>query len=340
MTIKVTCEICAKKYQVSEKAAGKSLRCKGCGESIKIPLPDEKHAEDDDFVSLLDDAVELESKSKSISRAVRKPMVKAEKYKGDEGGPATRKEKPNNYREDLVATFLFLLDPANLFTFFMIWILLCCKDVILPFAGVFGLLGQIIILGWYSNYRFSIIYEAASGAKELPDLSPEEGFFFPMLQWIATWILVHFPAYFYLTVIILFRFVDPGVGGIPDLSLHGINEILPPLHLSIFVFLYCAGLFFWPILALSIAVGGFGTIFRIDLMIVTIYKSIAIYSFTASTIFLIAVIQLIMANPEFEIGIAGMIFIITLLLYIEFVALRMIGHYYHHFKQRFAWNWG
>lgn len=340
MTIKVTCETCAKKYQVSEKAAGKRVRCKACGESIKIPIPVVEHEEEDDFVSLLNDAVELESKSKTIPQVVRKPMVKAEKYQGDEEGPATRKEKPNSYQQDLIATFLFLLDPANLFTFVMIWILLCCKDVILPFAGVFGMFGQLIILGWYSNYRFSIIYEAAAGTKELPDLSPEEGFFIPMLQWVMTWILVHLPAYLYLAIVYFSGIANLEGGGIPGVALEGLSEILPLLHLGVFIFLYCAGLFFWPILALCVAVGGFQTIFRIDLMIATIYRTLVVYLFTASAIFITALVQIIVMVAARSVGIGTTVVVLTLVLYLEIVTLRMIGHYYHHFKKRFAWNWG
>lgn len=338
MTIKVSCGICGKNYKAPDKAAGKRLSCKECGESIKIPEPEAEH-DDDDFSSLLADAVELESKSKSIPQVARKPMVKAEKYQGDEDGPVTRK-KTNTYTEDLVGTFLFLVDPANLFTFVLIWIMLCSKDVILPYAGVFGMLGQLILLGWYSNYRFSIIYESASGRKELPELSPEEGFFFPMLQWIATWILVHFPAYLYLAVVIFTGVANMGGDGMLGMDFDGLSEILPVFHLSVFVFLYCAGLFFWPILALCVAVGGFETIFRIDLMVVTIFKTLPVYLFTAGAMFVVAVLQVIGSIVAVRGGLGSVAVMLLFTLYLEIVSLRLIGHYYHHFKKRFAWNWG
>jgi hypothetical protein len=338
MTIKVSCGICGKNYKVPDNAAGKRLRCKECGESIKIPEPVAEH-DDDDFSSLLADAVELESKSKSIPRAVRKPMVKAEKYRGDEDGPVTR-TKENDYTKDLMETFLFPLDPANLLTFVFIWILLCLKDLVLPYGGRFGFLGMIIILGWYSNYRFSVIYEATAGRKELPELSPEEGYFIPMLKWAGTWILVHLPAYLYLGVAIYSLLGEAGDEGMPNLIPQEIAELLPLFHLGVFVFLYCAGLFFWPILALCVAVGGFETIFRIDLMIVTIYKSLAIYFFTAGAIFITAVVQIFTVIAALHLGAVGIIFMMLIILYLEIVALRMIGLYYHHFKTRFAWNWG
>ncbi|HCO23563.1 MAG TPA: hypothetical protein DIT97_11075, partial [Gimesia maris] len=284
MTIKISCGICGKNYKVQDEAAGKKLRCKECGETIKIPEPEAEFGDGDDFSKLLDDAVEEEAKARTIRRPVRKPMVKAEKYDGDEDGPVTAK-KENNYTQDLVQTFLFLLDPGNLFTFVLICMLLFAKDIILPFAAILGLIGQLIILGWYSNYRFSVIYESATGRKELPELSPEEGFFFPMLQWIATWFMVHFPAMLFLAYAVnfegflLLKILMIGVDH------EALTDLLTGGQIAILISLYSAGLFFWPILALCVAVGGFETVLRIDLMLLTILKSFAAYFFTAGAMF-------------------------------------------------------
>lgn len=339
MTIKISCGICGRNYKVQNAAAGKKLRCKECGETIRIPEPEEDFGDGDDFSKLLDDAVEEEAQAKSIRRPVRKPMVKAEKYDGDEDGPVTTK-KENNYTQDLVQTFLFLLDPGNLFTFVLISMLLFAKDIILPFAAILGLIGRLIILGWYSNYRFSVIYESATGRKELPELSPEEGFFFPMLQWIATWFMVHLPAMLFLAYAVnfegflLMKILMVGVDH------EALADLLTGGQIAILISLYSAGLFFWPILALCVAVGGFETVLRIDLMLLTILKSFAAYFFTAGAMFVTAVVYFFTAYIAGEHGIVVVIFMIPVLLYLEIVALRMIGLYYHHFKTRFAWHWG
>ncbi|QDV16559.1 hypothetical protein Pan153_11900 [Gimesia panareensis] len=342
MPIQVSCPVCAKIYKVKEEAAGKKLRCKDCGETVSIPKldPFEKEAgTGDDFSSLLDDAVELEAKSKTIRRVRRKPMVKAEKYKGDEDGPVTKK-KENNYVEDLKATFLLLLDPSNLFIFMLLWLGMGLCFSLLPFAGTLGFIGLIIIMGWYSHYRFCVIYEAAAGEKHLPELSPEEGFFIPMIKWIFTWILVHFPAYAYAGIIF---FLNPEAFAEAGLYLFRMQELsnnLPVFHLSMFIFLYCMGLFFWPILALCVAVGGIESIFRIDLMILTIVKSLPAYVFTATAMFVTAGIQLALDLADIEWGIMGLFLMRGVMIYMELVALRMIGLYYHHFKNQFAWSWG
>ncbi|WP_339687876.1 hypothetical protein [Gimesia maris] len=339
MTIKISCGICGKNYKVQDEAAGKKLRCKECGETIKIPELEAEFGDGDDFSKLLDDAVEEEAKARTIRRPVRKPMVKAEKYDGDEDGPVTAK-KENNYTQDLVQTFLFLLDPGNLFTFVLICMLLFAKDIILPFAAILGLIGQLIILGWYSNYRFSVIYESATGRKELPELSPEEGFFFPMLQWIATWFMVHFPAMLFLAYAVNFEgFLLLKIFMI-GVDHEALTDLLTGGQIAILISLYSAGLFFWPILALCVAVGGFETVLRIDLMLLTILKSFAAYFFTAGAMFVSTVVYFFTAYISAQHGIVVVIFMIPVLLYLEIVALRMIGLYYHHFKKQFAWHWG
>lgn len=339
MTIKISCGICGKNYKVQDAAAGKKLKCKECGEVMRIPEPEAEFGDGDDFSKLLDDAVAEEAKAKSIRGPVRKPMVKAEKYKGDEDGPATRK-KENNYTQDLVQTLLFMLDPANLFTYVLICGLLFAKDIILPFAAVLGLIGRLIILGWYSNYRFSVIYESATGRKELPELSPEDGFFFPMLQWIATWFMVHLPAMIFLAYAVNFEgflLMKIFMVGVDHKEL---SELLTGGQIAILISLYSAGVFFWPILALCVAVGGFETVFRIDLMLLTIFKSFSAYFFTAGAMFITAFVSFFTAYVAGEHGILIVILMIPVLLYLEIVALRMIGLYYHHFKKQFAWHWG
>src|SRR5579862_2851207 len=54
MSIRVECSGCNRKYQVADEAAGKSLKCKECGTTTKIPQPSEP---DDDalFAELEDD---------------------------------------------------------------------------------------------------------------------------------------------------------------------------------------------------------------------------------------------------------------------------------------------
>jgi hypothetical protein len=47
MPIQVTCPNCARRYALADTAAGKTLRCKGCGNSFKAAGPDDPDREED-----------------------------------------------------------------------------------------------------------------------------------------------------------------------------------------------------------------------------------------------------------------------------------------------------
>ena len=51
MSIQVECSGCQKKYQVADTAAGKSIRCKVCGTTTRVPTPEEP--DDDAFLAEL-----------------------------------------------------------------------------------------------------------------------------------------------------------------------------------------------------------------------------------------------------------------------------------------------
>jgi predicted Zn finger-like uncharacterized protein len=53
MPIRAVCPECQKAYQVAETAAGKNVRCKNCGSTIKIPEPEP--VEDDALFSQLEE---------------------------------------------------------------------------------------------------------------------------------------------------------------------------------------------------------------------------------------------------------------------------------------------
>ena len=94
MPIRVECSGCQKVYHVADDAAGKSIRCKVCGEATKIPVPEkaeinplfddlpangaaaDDHTEDDtDDVDEVDEVDELDSDDEIETRpSTRKPL--------------------------------------------------------------------------------------------------------------------------------------------------------------------------------------------------------------------------------------------------------------------------
>ncbi|MBS0263888.1 MAG: dienelactone hydrolase family protein [Planctomycetes bacterium] len=95
MSIRVVCPECQQKYQVADSASGKSLKCKSCGATIKIPKP---HAPDDDnfFVDVseadgvADDLPDDEDASADETDAVRPARGRrSSKSKAKRSGPTS-----------------------------------------------------------------------------------------------------------------------------------------------------------------------------------------------------------------------------------------------------------
>lgn len=122
--------------------------------------------------------------------------------------------------------------------------------------------------------------------------------------------------------------------------------------LSIGVVLCLLGIALWPIVALCFAIGGVGTITRVDLMIQTIIRTFPAYISLLAFIYGSTILQgvfetwvqgkaLAGANMQnfmgrallLNMGLAGVT------VYVELVCCRLVGLYYHHFKKKFAWSW-
>jgi len=100
-----------------------------------------------------------------------------------------------------------------------------------------------------------------------------------------------------------------------------------------------------------VALGGFATLYRLDLIVLTIIKTLPIYLFTVALMFGAVFIEekllvAVSGGPQRPMsGTAGGILALHVLsrgldIYLNIVLMRLIGLYYHHFKDRFAWSWG
>jgi dienelactone hydrolase len=99
MSIRVECSGCQRKYQVADEAAGKSLKCKECGTTTKIPAPE---ASDDDalFAELeendgAEDDFADEDESSSYGGMSSKP-VPGRRSSGGDARKSSRKPKKSS----------------------------------------------------------------------------------------------------------------------------------------------------------------------------------------------------------------------------------------------------
>ena len=146
------------------------------------------------------------------------------------------------------------------------------------------------------------------------------------------------------------RIEDAFSDGVPGLiiSRHGIG-------VAVFGGLVILGMFFWPIIILCVALGGFDFINHPGLILSTIVKTFPAYLFTVIMVFgvdwlghaLTGAVDTRLAPGDVEdvsirLGSSILVsfFVTGITVYFEIVTMKLIGLYYHHFKDRFAWDWG
>lgn len=386
---KYTCA-CGAKYKFPETSAGKKARCKQCGSVFTLPEAEE---EDTIAVAPFDSNAEERTITKTLATQGElyiPPSSPGAVASGNLGATITSAVVPptRSFAEDVLWTFLFPTSAGNFVTFLMLWFVLLFASFFSSFVffGFIQILAwgmYVVVIGWYCAYRFSILESAAGGDEELPSfITPTSWIgeaFGAMFKWIGSWVVVLLPAIGYRiwywsvqpppTAIV----TGPGVKrpaimpsrGIPDwandinAASHGLSGImaLPPDGLDPFKILIVLGLFLWPFVALCIALGGFATLSRFDLILKTISRTIGVYSitvvliwvaffleYTLSTLTLgkAATVAAVTGTPAATFGatMLGRVCVLGVAIYFDIVLMRLIGLYYHHFKKKFVWNWG
>ena len=348
---------CGATYRFAETSVGKKGKCKRCGvvftlsgEAGEIPLAiDETPLL---ATSAPGDAAEFVASAVGIPR----PMIGA----APESEPIV--EAPGSargYLDSLMWTLLFPADPRNLLLFVLLWVALVVSGVLLSVPAVsirlfsFSLILWLCVYGWYAGYLFQIVEGAACGDDQLPDfagLDILDDIIRPGFSWVGSWFVALVPAILW----VLGERQDPDP--LPVVAAIGSAFKDPMATLAtdpVLLAALCAGLFLWPILVLTIALGGFSAIWRVDLMVQTIARSVGPYLLTVALVFGAMLADILTGNALLanaatrQLAGAGLGVLVTakllglaISLYCDIVALRAIGLYYRHFKDRFAWDWG
>lgn len=349
---------CGAKYRFPDSALGKRAKCKKCGAVFTL-----EPEEDEGAIPIAEPGIEdefaaaAEQAAAAPAAAERPPPLSAAYLPSAESagrlGPAVVEETaaPTSYARSLLATLLFPTSIRNLATFIIILGILSVGELLLPFVfGYLRLVGQVIIFGWYCAFRFGVVEEAAAGEKDLPTLSLAGGAFddivVPLLKWVGSWALVLMPAYVYLLVVVAVG-AQSGTSPLPS-PLGGVGGILQGVSAEFipFVVLTCVGIFIWPMIILCVTLGGFTSLARPDLIVITLIKTFPLYLFTVAIVFGADYLKWLLTSRlgsgdgggfdgYFLLGLTS----VGVGVYFEIVALRVIGLYYHHFKHRFAWSW-
>jgi len=339
---------CGAKYSFPESAIGKRAKCAQCGAAMTL-----RGEEEQGPIPIAGDGPDLTGE---MATAVARPSA------ASAGGfvppfipptpiieKAIVEEAPRGYAGALLAAFTFPRSPHNIIMFVMIWFLLFLAGGVLPAAGCLGLIGMFVIEGWFASFKFNLIVEAAAGETALPDVTLTEGvldgIIVPFFRWIGSWLLVLSPMLVTAAVLqsmgrlgTTFSFFYLYKASFVDLLRDGSPELLALGALGY------AGMFAWPMAVLCVALGGFGSFSRPDLIIVTAFRTFPAYLLTVLIVIgvdvLLGLLTEALGPPIWTEG-----FFVKQALtaaahaYLAIAAMSAIGLYYRHFKDRFAWSW-
>jgi len=374
---KYTCN-CGARYRFPDEAAGKRSRCKKCGLVFTLPAADDgiiPFAEEDPFMAEAVDAAAV-VKQGALQLTPESPGAAHGSMEG--AGVSAVAPPARGFASNVLWTFLFPTEVGDLFTFLGIWLLMGVTSVMTLVAG-FGLLGIIafcvylLLVGWYCAYRFSVIESAAAGDDNLPNMEFDSGWIGDavgaLFRWIGSWLFVLLPALAYR--LYYYKTLPPapamGAGGGPSLwfeDLKLVTQGIPGIlsmqtdGFDLFKALVVAGLFIWPFVILCVGIGGLESLYRFDLMMATVVRTIGPYAATVALIVgasaLGYVLEQMAAGRLFggamaggggigaiiQAGVVFQVVTLGLTIYLDIVLMRLIGLYYHHFKAKFAWDWG
>lgn len=353
------CE-CGAMYRFPESAVGKRAKCKRCGTVLTLTGDDEISP-----IPIADDG--LMDEMAAAERSKTAPAKPGESGTPTHVGPPVseaylpsseatgrlgkvvieRDVAPPSYWKSLFTTLMFPSTAGNLVTFVFVWGMLFVSAALLSAAGILGLVGQLIILGWFCSYRFSVIIDAAAGERDLPALALSSigELIGSILQWLGSWAVALLPACVCMVVMVYLGF-SGGVNPLAFLS-GGIAAAAQNAEVIAVSVLAFAGMLAWPMIVLCVVLGGFATLSRLDLIVVTLVKTFPAYLLTAVIVFGADLSSTFITRhvPRSGGDVVFAYFMWHLIAtgihaYFEIVAMRVIGLYYHHFKDRFAWSWG
>lgn len=241
--------------------------------------------------------------------------------------------------EDLLKSFIFPLDASNLVTYLILGIApFVCWCV--PMAGPF--LALVVHL-YIAAFCMEVVRETAAGEDRLPEMvwmTSAIELISPLFHFLGATALAMLPA-----IIYIFATIEPGsgFGAVIGHVLHA-SEV-PAVQVLILV-----GLLFWPVIVLAVAIGGGFSGLWPHIVVRTALCAPLPYLAICGTLLIAAVIWALPGTPIFDelnvrltqlLGRRGPLVIVLpkdlISLYGMIVAMRTIGLYYRHYKQKFPW---
>jgi hypothetical protein len=265
-----------------------------------------------------------------------------------------------SFWSDVAWSFVFINQPSNAITFVFVWLLYVAAEscsVVTGFSpllsrfGCLALVFWLALTGWIYSFLLNCIVDVACGEDDLPTLRFTEGLLddmvYPLFKFVGAWFVVLLPALIYTMVALgcapaQLR-ADIRAAGSAGELFDVLGPWAPPL-----VALAGLAVFFWPITVLVVAMSRLADVFRIDLILRTVGRTFLPYLATCLLVgvaFGLEVGALRALSRPAGGGTTGANVALIVVLangaiaYFDVVAMRIIGLYYRHFSNRFAWSW-
>ncbi len=365
----ITCPKCQAQYKVAESAAGRRAKCKKCGQSFTIPAPEQPAPPPETGVGQSDfEALAAGEAQAAPEPAIGTPNAASGVAPGAAPGGAGVRDGVAaagyaGYFSALGRTLTFPAQPHNLVTYLFVCLFLAIGTGASFVLGMcLGWVIALIVAAWYMAFQFGVVLEAADGKDELPDLNYFSGLFtellMPFLQMAAASIVSLLPAMIAFIVVSVQQGRDAlDVTGEAFGLLTGrydvVLELGSPESQILVGALLVVGVFLWPMFILVVAVGGLPGLVRLDLIGATILRSLPAYCIVVGVVYASQGLEYVSVLALAGLGLRSIVTggrmplllllpvaIVLVRVYVSVVAMRAIGLYYHHFKQRFAWSWG
>ncbi len=239
-------------------------------------------------------------------------------------------ERP--FWRDLMASFTFVFDSGNILSLAVIVVInIWC--VFLGYVWVFGWLGQLVLNSYLAAFYLLVIRDTAAGEDDLPNVWISclfEDLIIPWIHFVASGLLIFIP---------------------PLLLIIGCVMARARIPWELVGLLAAAGVFFWPVIILGLAIGGGfhglwpHTVLKTVLAAPVAYLAIWFVLLIAGAVSVVASFSDLFAAlpgnllPAQTFSTAWILLAVsaTISAYCSIVAMRSIGLYYRHFKRQLPW---
>jgi hypothetical protein len=372
---------CGRKYAVLESSIGKKARCKNCGAVFVVTIPSDGSTNPPiEMGGRGKNTAAVKPRSKTADthdstiyevRPLEAPPDQSHEVVVPSGVSASPSltASPGGFAQNLLWALLFPTKPGNLVSFGLACVLLSLHyvlaDVIDWFASqtvrpripLILFVVQLGLLGLYYAFLIGCMLASSEGEEDLAELSWGDGFWddaiYPLCLWLGSWVVVLSPAFLYLCYS-LTRGEISSVEGF-EMITNGLVGMLGSASTEAFPIriLGWAGVFWWPLILLCVAKGAKEVLYRVDLLFLTLVKTVIPYLVTVGVVVGAALAALVIqyllalrflnnpagAGPTLGALLAWDPAAAAVAVYFDIVAMQAIGLYYHHFKHRFAWEW-